>query len=189
MLHLHIITRKQAQRANLKKYFPGSQCPKGHLAERYTGAGTCTLCAIKNSKNRSEYYKGYYRENRNKKLGQSREWSQNNKSRQMENVSRWQKENIEKVRAYKANYKHARRAQEAGGATWKDVQIWKLSQDKVCYWRGESCLDEYHVDHYIPLSKGGAHSVENFVIACPGCNLRKSDKDPYQFAAEVGRLF
>lgn len=189
MLHLHIITRKQAQNANLKKYFPGSACPKGHIAERYTGAGTCTLCAMNNSKKRSEYYKIYYRKNRNKRLIQSKEWSENNKSRQMKNISRWQKENSEKVRAYKSNYKHARRAKESLGATWKDVQAWKLSQDKVCYWCGESCLNEYHVDHYIPLSKGGDHSLENIVIACPRCNLRKSDKDPCQFAKEVGRLF
>lgn len=32
-----------------------------------------------------------------------------------------------------------------------------------------------HLDHYIPASKGGETSVENIVLACPDCNLDKSD--------------
>ena len=32
------------------------------------------------------------------------------------------------------------------------------------------------VDHVIPRSRGGAHSWENCVAACSGCNHRKADK-------------
>ena len=35
----------------------------------------------------------------------------------------------------------------------------------------------YHVDHIIPISKGGDEwDQENMQLACPKCNLTKSDK-------------
>ena len=43
----------------------------------------------------------------------------------------------------------------------------------------------YHVDHVIPLSKGGSDGRENIVISCPSCNMSKKDKMPEVFA---GRL-
>ena len=42
-----------------------------------------------------------------------------------------------------------------------------------------------HVDHVVPLSRGGAHSVENLAIACAACNMRKRTKTP----VELGMLF
>ena len=40
----------------------------------------------------------------------------------------------------------------------------------------EKPLTEYHVDHVVPLCKGGDNSKENLVIACPKCNLSKGGK-------------
>ena len=47
---------------------------------------------------------------------------------------------------------------------------------------------DYHIDHIMPLSKGGRHTISNLVVSCPTCNLQKNAKDPYQFAQERGRL-
>ena len=41
-----------------------------------------------------------------------------------------------------------------------------------------------HVDHIVPISKGGKHEPSNLAIACDKCNLRKSDKMP----DEIGLL-
>ena len=35
-----------------------------------------------------------------------------------------------------------------------------------------------HLDHYMPLSKGGAHSISNVVWSCAACNLTKNNKLP-----------
>lgn len=35
-----------------------------------------------------------------------------------------------------------------------------------------------HVDHFIPLSRGGTHDLDNLVAACKACNLSKGAKLP-----------
>ncbi|MFI8830536.1 HNH endonuclease [Streptomyces afghaniensis] len=42
-----------------------------------------------------------------------------------------------------------------------------------------------HVDHLVPLARGGAHSLSNLVPACQRCNTSKGAKDPYDFAGEL----
>jgi len=34
----------------------------------------------------------------------------------------------------------------------------------------------FHVEHIKPRSRGGASHLDNLAWACPGCNLRKSDR-------------
>jgi hypothetical protein len=34
----------------------------------------------------------------------------------------------------------------------------------------------FHLEHIIPSSRGGSTNLENLAWACPGCNLRKSDR-------------
>lgn len=104
------------------------------------------------------------------------------------NIKEWQANNKERVRAYKAANKARRRSTFNEGITGVELLAWKKSQPKVCYWCGCGCKRKYHVDHYVPLSKGGKHEIANLVIACPTCNLRKHAKDPFDFARQMGRL-
>jgi hypothetical protein len=34
----------------------------------------------------------------------------------------------------------------------------------------------FHVEHVRPRSRGGDSTLPNLALACPGCNLRKSDR-------------
>ena len=34
----------------------------------------------------------------------------------------------------------------------------------------------FHLEHVVPISRGGATDLENLAWACPGCNLRKSNR-------------
>lgn len=46
----------------------------------------------------------------------------------------------------------------------------------TCQYCGRSAPDVVlHVDHVIPVSKGGTNSMANLVTACEECNLGKSD--------------
>lgn len=95
----------------------------------------------------------------------------------------------EKTRSVKKAYKARRKSWEKGGISGPELMAWEGRQEKICYWCGDECPDEYHIDHYVPLSKGGAHSEENLVISCPKCNIQKNAKDPYEFAQSFGKLF
>jgi len=104
-----------------------------------------------------------------------------------------EEERIESNKFSKWKYKHKRRAIEKDGNVTQ-AQIKELiSNTKKCYWCNCNINNKdrlsFHVDHYIPLSKGGLHSIDNLVISCPTCNLTKNAKDPYKFAIEKGRLF
>jgi HNH endonuclease len=34
----------------------------------------------------------------------------------------------------------------------------------------------FHVEHVVPVSRGGDSELTNLALACPGCNLHKSDR-------------
>lgn len=43
-----------------------------------------------------------------------------------------------------------------------------------------------HVEHMMPLCKGGSHDVSNFCIACRDCNLSKGKKTIEEWRAQCG---
>lgn len=46
-----------------------------------------------------------------------------------------------------------------------------------------------HIDHIVPVSKGGTNDEQNLVTACADCNLGKADKSPtFAQPTEVDRL-
>jgi len=98
--------------------------------------------------------------------------------------SAWQKANPDKMRA-KNHRRRARKTGNGGTHTADDIKRQGDSQSWKCWWRGPGCLidckDKYHVDHLVPLSRGGHNNPSNLVISCPVCNLKKLDKLPHEF--------
>lgn len=41
---------------------------------------------------------------------------------------------------------------------------------------GRALLGVYHVDHKVPLSRGGRHIASNIQLLCPADNLKKGAK-------------
>jgi 5-methylcytosine-specific restriction endonuclease McrA len=100
----------------------------------------------------------------------------------------WKEANPDKVRAIHRNTSHKRYRQKKGGLSATDLLAWEKSQPKVCHWCGVKCSESWHVDHRLPLAKGGEHELRNLVIACPSCNLRKGARDPIEFVRSLGKL-
>jgi 5-methylcytosine-specific restriction endonuclease McrA len=58
----------------------------------------------------------------------------------------------------------------------------KNSETINCHWCGEVTEKQgRHVDHIIPLAKGGTHSVDNLCCSCATCNFSKGSKLPEEF--------
>ncbi|KAA1013015.1 HNH endonuclease [Paraburkholderia panacisoli] len=127
--------------------------------------------------------------NREKKREYDKQYAIANSAKKVENARSWIKANPDKRATITFSYDGRRRAKTKQGDSTKAIRAWVKAAKKVCYWCGVKCDDDYHIDHYEPLSKGGEHRISNLVIACPTCNLRKNAKDPLEFAASVGRLF
>lgn len=94
---------------------------------------------------------------------------------------------LEEERLRKRVSEHNRRAQKvsSGALMRSDVIAQYHAQGGKCWWCGTPVGDNYHVDHRIPLSKGGANTPDNICISCPTCNMRKYNKLPWEFS---GRL-
>jgi 5-methylcytosine-specific restriction endonuclease McrA len=127
-----------------------------------------------NKEKKRLYDAKYHKLNADKKVASAKAWSASNK---------------DKRSVITFNYDGKRRALLKSGDTAKAILAWKNSQKKICYWCNKPCEDKFHIDHYLPLTKGGLHKIHNFVIACPRCNLTKNAKDPYEYALSVGKLF
>ena len=50
-----------------------------------------------------------------------------------------------------------------------------------CAYCGQICIEKYHIDHKIPLVKGGGNEFENLALSCPRCNLSKNDKTDVEY--------
>lgn len=79
---------------------------------------------------------------------------------------------------------HKRRAQQIGTddntITSQALTELKIKQSNKCAYCDVvldfSAKGTVHLDHVIPLSKGGAHSITNVVWSCASCNLTKNNK-------------
>lgn len=47
----------------------------------------------------------------------------------------------------------------------------------------------YHIDHFVPKSRGGEDRLRNLVLACADCNMSKRDKMPEEFLRDRPELF
>jgi len=185
-----IVSRSEAKASGSRHYFPGTPCKRAHVAARFTSTGQCTACMTERTKNQtaSGFYKENYKKTRAARSEQSRQSYLLNREERIKKAAEWASENQDRRRAISMSYKARRRSQEAGGISTADLSAWLKKQKKTCHWCGRSCRERFHVDHVMPLSKGGKHERENLVIACPTCNLTKNATDPYVFAARIGRL-
>lgn len=57
---------------------------------------------------------------------------------------------------------------------YRDI-LFKEFQENRCFYCGKKLSKNIHVDHFIPWMFVKNDNLWNFVLACPECNLRKSD--------------
>jgi len=160
---------------------------------------------IKNKDKLSEKHKAYYKKNKESILAKNKDNYYNASPEDIEarrikkrkyndikpNSVRDRKKAYDKTYFQSVNGKdtirrstHKRRAKilssEDGSITRCTLDTLLKKQCNLCYYCG-CTLDNniprsIHLDHYIPLSKGGTHTLSNVVWSCASCNLKKSNK-------------
>lgn len=150
-----------------------------------------------------EYKKDYRRKNREILLIKEKAFRENNKDKVNQQIKLAKSKNREKYnaisRAYaktpkgaaiKASVNEKRRAAKKSApisdsqAIFDWVKQWKSEFEVYCYWCKNTISPmKAHIDHVIPLARGGAHCLSNLVISCVSCNLRKGKKLPEEWLA------
>ena len=153
--------------------------------------------------NHKEVLKKSYQKHKEKRIKEKAEYRESNRKLLADKQKEYYRENKERIRDYgkmyrateqgktvKRNSDHKRRTLTKNG----DVTVQQLKElyltAKNCYWCNTKLnKNNTHLDHLMPLSKGGEHTLSNLVISCRKCNLSKNAKDPIEFANKLGRLF
>lgn len=171
---MQIISRSEAKGLGLARYFTGNPCSKGHICERLVCSHKCVEC---NRKISSDWKK----ENRNKvnmwaKKVYCKEIDKKRPSRNKEFFAAKQAKRRSKIKNAK------------GSHSKDDIAKILENQKYKCANCFAGIKNSYHVDHIIPISKGGSNCHRNIQGLCPNCNRSKYNKMPDVWAMENGRL-
>lgn len=113
--------------------------------------------------------------NADKKRATTKAWQLANPEKQRSCAKSWYLANPQKHRAKSARRRaHTRNA--TGSHTAADIARLHAEQSGLCSYCSISLPLGYHVDHVVPLSRGGSNAPDNLRLTCPRCNLSKGAK-------------
>lgn len=192
-------TRKEAREKGIEFYYNGP-CSRGHLSPRNVRKSECLECKKENDKR-------LHLANKEKNLERISEWRKNNPEKVKKNSSAYYQRNKNKIsenrqelfrKWYYGNHDKAKlikRVSQAnrknnliGSFTAKEVEKIRALQKDRCACCGVNLAGGGHIDHIIPVSKGGLNVAKNLQLMCAFCNVSKKDKDPIDFMRQNGRL-
>lgn len=196
--------REKAKAEGLTFFYCDKPCKRGHVAKRYVSSGNCHECRLTEEfRARRRELRPKYKEHlqekdkvrkaqwsqahRERLSAKALQWYYSNKEQHIASVRRWRRSN----KAAAAAIRHKRRSLEtqAGGShSAGDIKIILLAQKGKCAYCRKRTERKYHVDHIIPLSRGGSNAPSNLQITCPSCNMKKAAMMPLEFAKRLGML-
>jgi 5-methylcytosine-specific restriction endonuclease McrA len=208
-----VLSRQEAIKTGQTRYFTGKVCPKGHVDQRGTANKACISClnaanrvwTKKNPEKARAKHNRWANANPEKKKESQRKSAARCKDKisarlrkryaedpsyYKARASAWQKANPKKQAAIMRT-RRAKVAGTGGRHSTKDIESLLKMQKGRC--ANPSCKKDikrggYHIDHIIPVSKGGSNSARNLQLLCPVCNHRKHAKHPIDFMREQGFL-
>lgn len=168
-------------------------CKRGHVAAR-TAKRECIECkrlasAVRakssqkrasdanyreqNREQRNAWFRSNYASKRPAIRERQRAYAAKTSARNVRRAAEWHALHPESKRTAVRN----RRARLAGSSdkhTRSDVLQLLIEQGSCCAaCRADLSITGYHVDHAIPISRGGSNGKANLQLLCPTCNLRK----------------
>lgn len=94
-------------------------------------------------------------------------------------------ENGRRRKVINEHNRRARKQLSGGTYTSADIDLIRKGQTDTrgnvrCWYCGKP-MQLWHIDHRIPLSRGGSNAPGNLCLACPECNTSKRDKTPSEW--------
>lgn len=193
-----LLSRSEAKKLGLKRYFTGKACPHGHVSERLTSNAGCYKCHRQRQDAKDKA-------NPQRSRDKQKRWRANNleyaKAEAVRRMTLWQKANPEKAKEHSRKWasshketkncttrRHrARRRAAEGNHTAEDVKQLYKHQGGVCNNKkcGVSLKAGYHVDHKTPLSRKGSNWPSNLQLLCGHCNDSKGAKTDGEWRATL----
>jgi hypothetical protein len=165
------ISRQEAVKLGLSKYFTGEKCSRGHVAARRVKSSTCIECV-------AEYRARYYQENKEKEHARQNEWRRNNPEKVSSHDAKWYAANKDKKLADVAK----RDAIELSASPKWDAELNEFCARQayaLAKLRGEITGFQWDVDHMIPLRARnvcGLHCWNNLQVIPAAINRSKQGK-------------
>ncbi len=142
----------------------------------------CRLCSAtyyadwysKHAEAQRAYTANYRKTHRNWKRVANAKWAKANPEKMRIAITRWRRAHPDKEQD-----RHVRRLARKKGAAVEAVsrQVVYERDGGLCHICGQKARPKnWHLDHIVPLSKGGEHSYQNVAVSHPGCNLHKGSK-------------
>lgn len=166
-----------------------TQCSRSLPLDFYTkdsqkGDGLRSYCkdcqrnyASKYRQSNPDRNKIYYKQNREKLI----DYQHENRERFRDVRKRWNQKNKDRNRVLA----HQRRVIEKNQLGAIPENCWDLLI--LVYKSCGICGSEENLtmDHVIPLSLGGKHSIENLAILCKTCNSRKRNRNSFDYRTKI----
>ena len=126
---------------------------------------------------RIAYAKRYYADHKQEMKTQNARNYAENFERNRQQKEQWAKEHPERMRTLKRKGELNRRANKRNQFVESiDPQVVFERDEGIYGICKEIVIGKFHVDHVIPLSKGGLHTYSNVQTSHPTCNERKGPK-------------
>ena len=210
---MNIVSRSEARRLGLTRYFTGKPCKHGHTSERLVSNLHCVECKsyhkrqhyAKNSKKVSEYNKLHYIKNADKYREYQRQYRIDNADRlrksSREFTRKWRIQNPEYQCQYQANNRekfHAnvakRRAAKLNRTLSHNKELTQFVMQEAL--QQSKDMEElfgvsFHVDHMIPmqaLKVSGFHVWYNLQVLPASLNIGKGNRmlytEPFEWLSD-----
>lgn len=195
-----IISRDDARAQGLKKFYTGIPCRHGHVSLRNVIDGKCFLCLKARAVGRS---KAWVLKNPEKAKAKTLRWRAAHPERWRESNRRSKQANQQKYtdrqRAdYAVNPEKYRTVERRRRAQMRNAdgdhtpielaEILHAQGHRCAYCRADLKKEPKHVDHIVPLARGGSNGRTNLQYLCAPCNQSKSARDPIAYAQSIGLL-
>jgi 5-methylcytosine-specific restriction endonuclease McrA len=152
----------------------------------------CKKCRLEhyrnkyNSEDKQKYNRLHYQKNKEKILEQKRIYHQTHREQILKVKLQYQRDNPTKVKE-REQRRRARKLDRLGYVSPNIEEILLFQQQGVCYYCGAFVADGwYHWEHKTPLARGGYHTNDNLVLACPPCNFSKGARTEEEFKQCLG---